>query len=79
MIKLAKALIIGIIIVPMVAFIFALMLYVVTLDIGFIYSWANAIKVLVTTNPFSDKGYNIRAYLLSILVIGVLSYLSMEE
>ncbi|WBF79283.1 hypothetical protein IACHDJAJ_00044 [Aeromonas phage vB_AdhS_TS3] len=79
MIKFIKALIVGIIVVPMVAFIFALMLYVVTLDIGFIYSWANAVKVLVTTNPFSDEGYNIRAYLLSILVIGVLSYLSMEE
>ncbi|AZV01850.1 hypothetical protein [Aeromonas phage Akh-2] len=53
MIKLVKALTIGIILVPMIAFIFALMLYIVTLDVGFIYSWANALKVLVTTNPFS--------------------------
>lgn len=74
-----KAATLGILLVPMIAFVFAAMLYIVTLDFVFIKGWAGGIVKLVTTNPFSEDGFNIRAYLLSILVVSVMAYSSMED
>lgn len=74
-----KAVTLGILLVPMIALVFAAMLYIVTLDFVFIKGWADGLVKLVTTNPFSEEAFNIRAYLLSILVVGVMSYYSMED
>ena len=74
--RICISVIIGTAIVPLMGLIFAGILTTIILNTAFVEGWWDAMKLLVTSNPFSEAGSNVRAWLLSIVLIGVMVFFS---
>lgn len=77
--RIAIATLVGVAIVPLVGLAFAAMLTTITMDIGFIEAWWKAMVLLVTTNPLAPEGSNVRAWMLSIVIMGFMSFFAQKD
>lgn len=77
--RIAIATLVGVSIVPLAGLAFAAMLTTLTLDMGFIEAWWRAMVLLVTTNPLAEEGSNVRAWMLSIVIIGFMSFFAQKD
>ena len=67
--RIAIATLVGVAIVPLAGLALAALLTAITMDIGFIEAWWKAMVLLVTTNPLAPEGSNVRAWMLSIVIM----------